>query len=124
MPSRKPLVFSTSQIEQLPSSDFVYLGKLNIGPSQLIIVTTSVISVSKSHYELNSSSVTNVDTINGGDTNDLLYLRGTIGTSMIKVRKGRDNILGGADRKITGPFDVLVLLKIDGNNWTEVSWSG
>ena len=125
MSERIPLVLSTAgQVEQLPDGDFVKLGKLNVGPPESIVVTGPTITVSGSYIEVTATSNQTLVQIDGGEPFDLLFIRGIVGTSRIRVEKGIGNILGGNKRDIDSPFKILMLLNTDGSNWVEVSWQG
>ena len=123
MPGRKPLVLIGSQIERLPAGDFVQLGKLNIGPPNLIDVVGPAITVSSSHAEVTSPVNTTVLTINGGEPSDILYIHGqSILTKKINFDLG-GNLILPKKRTVEGPQHILALLN-EGGFWYEVSWSG
>lgn len=123
MPGRKPLVLIGSQIERLPSGDFVQLGKLNIGPPDLIDVIGPTITVSSSHAEVTSLINTTVTTINGGETSDILFIHGqSIMTEKVDFDLG-GNLILPKKRTVKGPQHILTLLN-EGGLWYEVSWSG
>lgn len=123
MPARKPLVITGDQVEQIPAGDFVELGKLNIGPPQLIDVTgLSTIAVTGSHIEVMSAGNQTILQINGGDTNDLLWIHGQLVTDKITFNTG-GNLLLSKKRDVLGPSNIIVLLR-EGTVWYEVSWSG
>lgn len=109
----------TGQVEQLPVTDSIF----NIGVPGLVVVTSNVITYSNTHMSVFAVSNQIVITINGGVANDLLYIRGTPGTSEVRFEKGSGNIFGGGNRKIKDFDQVLVLLNL-GGSWVEVSWSG
>lgn len=123
MPARKPLVITADQVEQIPSGDFVDLGKLNIGPAELIDATgTATITVTGSHTQVTSIGTQTVIQINGGETNDLLWIRGQVVTDKITFNTG-GNLLLTKKRDVQGPNNILILLR-DGSVWHEVSWNG
>jgi hypothetical protein len=121
MASRLPLVLEGAQVEQLPDGDFVQLGKLNIGPAQLVEVVSPVITATSSHMEVNSGVSQTVDTINGGDSSDILFIHGQAGTAKINFDLG-GNLILKKKRTVEGLGDVLLLLR-EGGFWYEVSWS-
>lgn len=122
MATRRPLVIIGQQIERLPTGDSVNLGKLNIGPPELLTVVLGEITISSSHVEVTSGSNTNLLTINGGEDYDILLLHGQIGTSRVRVNTG-GNIIVPAKRDIEGPGQAIMLLK-EGALWYGISWSG
>lgn len=123
MAGHKPLVLIGSQIERLPDGDFVQLGKLNIGPAELINVVGPAITVSSSHAEVTSPVNTTVLTINGGETSDILFIHGqSVLTKKINFDLG-GNLILPKKRTVEGPYNILMLLNESGF-WYEVSWSG
>ena len=123
---RKPLVQNGGQLEQLPDSDFAHIGKLNLEPRQTIIVNSSTINVTSSFVRVryNGGGTQNVDQINGGERGDVLIIHRHNNGNNIRFRKGNGNINGGPNRTMNSRDDTLMLIKITGGQWNEVSWQG
>ena len=123
---RFPLVQDNGQIEQLPAADFAHIGKLNLEPRQIIIVNSATINVTSSFVRVrfNGGGTQNVDQINGGERGDILIIHRANGGNNIRFRKGVGNINGGNDRTMRSRDDTLMLIKITGGQWNEVSWQG
>ena len=126
MARRKPLVQDNGQIEQLPDSDFVDIRKLNLEPRQNIIVNSGTITVTSSFVRVrnNAGGTQNVDQINGGERGDILIIHRHNQGNNIRFRKGFGNINGGPNRLMNNRDDTLMLIKITGGQWNEISWQG
>jgi hypothetical protein len=119
----KPLVLDDGQVQRLPDGDSIETGQPNIGNAENIFVTSPSITISATHIILDATSNQNLDFINGGTTNDVIFVRGTVGMSKVTVRDA-GNVLVPLNRKIESPATVLQLLNIGLDLWVEVSWSG
>lgn len=121
---RKPLV-QAGRVEQLPDSDYLNIGKLNIGPGVVVTAATTITIPNSSHILLNNpgGGTVNVDTINGGDPGDILLIRLAPGSGDVRVRKGPGNVFGAANRLLNSQTDILTLLG-NGTAWGEVTWQG
>lgn len=127
MPARKPLVTKGTNggTRQLADTDFLILGKLNIGPGVVVTAAPTIVLPNSSHILLNNpgGGTINVDNINGGDDGDLIVFRLAPGSGNVRIRKNNGNVFGSVNRLFNDLTDILVLLG-NGTAWGEVSWQG
>lgn len=128
MTAVKPLVTAgtNGRTRQLDSStDYLVLGKLNIGPGVVVNAATTIVIPNSSHILLNNpgGGAINVDFINGANDGDVIILRLAPGSGNVRVRKGNGNVFGGSNRLFNDPTDILTLLS-NGTAWGEVAWQG
>lgn len=125
MARRKPLVAGAGRTQQLPSDDFIELGKLNLEPRETINAATTI-TVSSSFIRVRNIGVgtQDVETINGGERGDVLVIMRTNSGDDIQFVKNTGNLRGGPDRTLTSRDNILMLIKINNNIWNEVSFQG
>lgn len=125
MARKKPLVQVDGQVRQLSPGDFIEVGKLNAEPRENIRASSTIIVSSSFIRLLNNSGVTqNIDTIDGAERGDILFIMLANNNDNVRVRKDNGNIRGGPNRTLDSRNDLLMLIRMNNNLWTEVSWQG
>jgi hypothetical protein len=81
---KQPLIMRNG-LFQSAEDEKVQIKRLNLGPSEPLLVTGSTINVNSTlHHLISSSGFSFVDTINGGEEGDLLILTG----ERVRLRRG------------------------------------
>lgn len=94
-------------------------------PRETKTISSGAITITQSGIIVTAESagVDNLDTLTGGNDNDILYLQATSG-HVITVRDGVGNINTGANRVLTGSNgSFLVLKNWGGSNWYQLSYA-
>lgn len=99
-------------------------GMLNIGLPSVVTIVSGAITVTRSHHGIagEGGAADNLDTINGGNTGDILIIRSSSSANDITCTEVGNLRLGATTRVLTHTNDKLFLL-FEGSNWTEISFS-
>lgn len=100
----------------------------NLGGNSALVISSGEITVTQTACTIDteaSAATDDLDTINGGIFNDLLYISAANSTNTIVVKHATDNIRlnGQVDFILNNSHDQLVLRRVSGSIWVEVSRS-
>lgn len=102
--------------------------RINTGAAQPVTIASGVISLVPgfSYYKVTvqSGATDDLDTINGGNEGDLIFLKAASDTADVVLRDGTGNIIteGGVNLTLDD-LDDLALLHFDGTAWKAAIWN-
>jgi hypothetical protein len=108
-----------------PSFGNVTVDKQTFSRGADITIASGEITATNSFHRVDTESAAstdNLDTINGGETGQIIILKPVSGSRTIVVRDNAGNIqtAGGTNFSMNDGRDVIVLI-YDGNHWLELS---
>lgn len=103
------------------NNDLTNIGKINIGVSTELVISSGAITITRSNHTVDTESDSasdDLDTINGGVTGDILYLRTENDARDVVIKHGTGNILTHDLADVTiGTTGRFAYLMFDGSNW-------
>ena len=105
------------------------LSSIQTGANNIITVTSNAITVSStiSNYYISTSAPTTLNTINGGQQGQIIYLTmvGTTANYLLLANRANNIVLSGnVNCFLNSGSSDWVALRFDGTNWVEVSRGG
>ena len=109
--------------------DIVSNRRISTGTAQPLTIASGVITliVNFSYFSVDTQAADasdDLDTINGGEEGDLVFIKATNAARTIVLKDGTGNILtnGGGDLSLDNSDDLAVL-HFDGTNWKADVWN-
>lgn len=100
-------------------------GLVNIPEGAELTISAGVITVTDSYHHVDTEAdagTDDLDTINGGTSGDILFLRANNDARTVVCKDGTGNLTLAGDFSLDSVSD-RILLHYDGTNWVEISRS-